>query len=94
MPILQKAFTKYNRDELIILAVNVRGDVDKVSYYVSTQKFTFPVLLDTQGEVDAVYRPPYFPTSYFIDSSGIIRNIVQERFQSISEIDEILSKLE
>ncbi len=94
MPILQKAFTKYNRDELIILAVNVRGDVDKVSYYVSTQKLTFPVLLDTQGEVDAVYRPPYFPTSYFIDSSGIIRNIVQERFQSISEIDEILSKLE
>ena len=94
MPIIEKAFNKYNRDELIILAVNVRGDVDKVKYYVQAQKFTFPVLLDTQGEADSTYRAPYFPTSYFIDSKGIIRKIVGERFQSISEIDDILSKLE
>lgn len=94
MPLIQKAFDKYNRDELIILAVNVRGDVDKVTHYIGTQGFTFPVLLDTNGDVDSIYRAPYFPTSYFIDSSGTIRYIVSEGFQSISEIDEIVSKLE
>lgn len=94
MPLIQKAFDKYNRDELIILAINVRGDVDQVNYYIGTQKFTFPVLLDTNGDVDSIYRAPYFPTSYFIDSTGIIRHIATERFQSISEIDEILSKLD
>jgi len=94
MPLIQTAFNKYNRDELIILAVNVRGDVDKVNFYVGSQKFTFPVLLDTQGDVDSVYRVPYFPTSFFIDSDGIIRHIVKERFQSISEVDEILSTIE
>jgi len=94
MPLIQKAFDKYNRDELIILAINVRGDVDQVNYYIGTQKFTFPVLLDTNGDVDSIYRAPYFPTSYFIDSTGIIRRIATERFQSISEIDEILSKLD
>jgi peroxiredoxin len=94
MPLLQTAFNKYNRDELIILAVNVRGDHDKVSFYVGSQKLTFPILMDAQGDVDGVYRAPYFPTSYFIDSKGIIRQIKAERFQTISEIDDILSKIE
>jgi peroxiredoxin len=94
MPLIQTAFNKYDRDQLIILAVNVRGDVDKVNFFVGTQKLTFPVLLDTAGDVDGIYRAPYFPTSYFIDSKGVIRQIKTERFQSISEIDDILSKLE
>ena len=94
MPLIQKAFDKYNRDELIILAVNIRGDVDKVSYYIGTQKFTFPVLLDTNGDVDSIYRAPFFPTSYFIDSTGIIRHIESQSFQSLAEVDDIISKLE
>lgn len=94
MPLIQTAYNKYNRDQLIILAVNVHGDVDKVNLYVGTQKFTFPVLLDTQGDIDGVYRAPYFPTTYFIDSKGIIRQIATERFQTISEIDDALDKLE
>jgi peroxiredoxin len=94
MPLIQTAFNKYNRDELIILAVNVRGEPDKVSFYVGSQKLTFPILMDNHGEIDGIYRAPYFPTTYFIDSKGIIRNIKAERFQTISEIDDILSKIE
>ncbi|MDD5312048.1 MAG: redoxin domain-containing protein [Dehalococcoidia bacterium] len=93
MPILQTAFNKYTRDELIVLAVNVRGDIDKVKYFAGKENLIFPVLLDTEGKVDSVYKPPFFPTSFFIDSSGIIREIKTERFQSISEIDDILGKI-
>ncbi|MCX6004855.1 MAG: redoxin domain-containing protein [Chloroflexi bacterium] len=93
MPLLQTAFNKYTRDELIILAVNVRGDIDKVKYFVGKENLIFPVLLDTEGQVDSIYKPPLFPTSLFIDSNGIIREIKTERFQTISEIDDILSKI-
>ncbi|GEM_PF-441227 len=92
MPILQAAFNKYG-SKLVVLAINVRGDPDKVNYFVNKEKITFPILMDTQGDVDGVYRAPYFPTSYFIDSNGIITNIVEHRFQTVGEIDDIVSKM-
>lgn len=94
MPLIQTVFNKYNRDELVVLAVNVHGDTDKVNFYAGSQKLTFPILLDTFGDVDSIYRPPYFPTTYFIDSKGIIQKIATERFQTISEIDDIIRKIE
>ncbi|MCX6006359.1 MAG: redoxin domain-containing protein [Chloroflexi bacterium] len=94
MPILQTAYDKYSRDQLIILAINVRGEPDKVSYYVAKEKLTFPILMDTQGDVDGIYRAPYFPTSYIVDSKGIISAILNERFQTSSQIDDIVNTLD
>jgi peroxiredoxin len=93
MPLIQTAYDKYSRDQLIILAVNVRGDQDKVNYFVAKEKLKFPILMDIQGDADGLYRAPYFPTSYFIDSKGIIRDIEGERFQTSSQIDDIISSL-
>lgn len=93
MPLLQNIYSKYNRDQLIILAVNVRGEPDKVKLYVGTEKLTFPVLIDSEGTVDNLYKPPFFPTTFFIDSNGIIREIRTERFQTVSEIDDILEDM-
>ncbi|TSA55198.1 MAG: hypothetical protein D4R38_00965, partial [Dehalococcoidia bacterium] len=94
MPLMQSAFDKYGRDQLAILAVNVRGDPDKVKYYVANERLLFPVLLDSEGTVDGVYKGPAFPTTYFIDSAGIIQDIKPERFQTLSEIDDALVKLD
>jgi peroxiredoxin len=94
MPLLQTTFNKYGRDDVIILAVNVRGDADKVKLYAGTQGLAFPILMDMEGTADAMYKAPAFPTSYFIDSTGIIRAIVDQRFQTTSEIDDALGKLD
>ena len=94
MPLLQTAYDKYSRDQLIILTVNVHGDSDKVSFFVGKNQLTFPVLMDSEGDVDGLYRAPYFPTSYIIDSKGIIRDIVTERFQTSSQIDDIVNALD
>jgi peroxiredoxin len=94
MPLLQTAYDKYSRDQLIILTVNVHGDSDKVSFFVAKEQLTFPVLMDAQGDVDGLYRAPYFPTSYIIDSKGIIRDIVTEHFQTSSQIDDIVNALD
>jgi peroxiredoxin len=94
MPIIQQAYDKYTRDQLIVLTVTVRGDPDKVTYFLAQGKYTFPVLMDSEGNVDDIYKAPYFPTTYLIDSKGIIQQIVGERFQSIGEIDDALKTLE
>ncbi|MGA2368255.1 MAG: redoxin domain-containing protein [Dehalococcoidia bacterium] len=94
MPLIQAAYDKYGRDQLTVLAVNVHGDPDKVQYYLAQGKFTFPVLMDSEGNVDDIYKAPYFPTTYLIDSKGIIQQIIGERFQSLGEIDDALKKLE
>ncbi|RPJ61009.1 MAG: TlpA family protein disulfide reductase [Dehalococcoidia bacterium] len=94
MPLIQTAYDKYSRDQLIILAINARGDPEKISYYIAKEKYTFPVLMDLQGDVDGLYRAPYFPTSYIIDSKGIIRQILEERFQTSSQIDDIVNSLD
>jgi len=93
MPLLQTVYNKYNRDQLILLAVNVRGEPDKVKLYVGAEKLTFPILIDREGTVDNLYKPPFFPTTFFIDSNGIIREIRTERFQTVSEIDDILEDM-
>jgi len=94
MPLIQAAYDKYGRDQLAVLAVNVRGDPEKVKFYVANERLTFPVLMDSEGTVDGVYKGPAFPTTYFIDCSGTIREIRAERFQTVSEIDDALAKLD
>ncbi len=94
MPIIQTAYDKYGRDQLAILAVSVRGDPEKVKYFVANQGLTFPILMDNDGQADALYKGPAFPTTFFIDSTGIIREIRTERFQTLGEIDDALSKLD
>ena len=94
MPLLQATFNKYGRDDVIVLAVNVRGDIDKVKLFIGTEGLTFPILLDAEGTADALYKPPAFPTTFFIDSTGIIRAIAEQRFQTTSEIDDALGKLD
>ena len=94
MPLLQAIFNKYGRDDVIVLAINVRGDLDKVRLYAGTAALAFPVLLDTESAADALYKSPAFPTTFFIDSTGIIRAIADQRFQTTSEIDDALDKLD
>jgi hypothetical protein len=36
---------------------------------------TMPVLLDQQNQFGSAYNQLFFPTSYFIDSNGVIRFI-------------------
>ena len=94
MPLLQSIFNKYSRDDVIVLAVCVRGDQAKIRLYAGTAALTFPVLMDAEGTADALYKSPSFPTTFFIDSTGIIRAIAEQRFQTTSEIDDALGKLD
>lgn len=68
-----------------VIAVNLstseRGDKDKVieniQSFVEEFGLTFPIPLDMDGEQMDAYRVITIPTTYIIDTSGVIRHVVR-----------------
>jgi len=93
-PYLQALYDKWPSDKLAMLFVNFREDPQTVRNYMNKNRLTLPALLDLEGQTDALYQPEAFPTTYFIDTSGIIRKIKQGRFNSLEEIEEIINSIQ
>jgi peroxiredoxin len=72
LPEMQEVYEAYEGQGFVILAVDVQEETSVVTDLVEDLGLTFPVLLDTQGEVTRSYRIPGLPTSYFIDREGVI----------------------
>jgi peroxiredoxin len=54
---------------------------------------TFPALLDSDEAISEIYQIPRFPTTFFINADGIIKEIKEGRFVSQSEIEYMLNSL-
>ncbi|MEH7387169.1 redoxin domain-containing protein, partial [Bacillus sp. JJ1521] len=76
MPHMQEFYVENKEFNAVLLSVNLttaekkRSDVAK---FVDEYELTFPVMLDEQGEIGQIYQAYAIPTSYLIDSKGIIR---------------------
>lgn len=75
MPDIQK----FSEDEdVVVLAINLTHTEDSlttVDTFIQDRGFTFPVLIDKNGEVAELFRVQAYPTSYMIDSNGTIQYI-------------------
>ncbi|MBM7622058.1 peroxiredoxin [Bacillus tianshenii] len=78
MPHMQEFYEK-NSDEIEILAVNLTN-VDKgqdaIKGFVEEYGLTFEIPLDEEGMIGMQYQAFTIPTSYVIDSNGIIQKKV------------------
>lgn len=74
MPALQQA--QLNMPDVVVLGVNQQESADIVSRFMRDQGLDFLIALDVAGEVSRIYRVRALPTTYFIDGSGVIRDIV------------------
>jgi len=74
MPALQQA--QLNMPDVVVLGVNQQESADSVSRFMREQGLDFLIALDTAGEVNRLYRVRALPTTYFVDGSGVIRDIV------------------
>lgn len=72
MPAMEK-FYKQGHKDLVILAVNIDPQYD-VKGFAHKNGITFPILLDTNDQVNEKYQILSIPTTYFIDHNGIIQN--------------------
>jgi peroxiredoxin len=73
IPELESAYQRYNNDELTIIGVNAGESANVVAAYVLDIGITFDVVLDPSGEVVEAYGVIAFPTTIWIDRTGIIR---------------------
>lgn len=70
MPDLDK-FDK-EHDDIVVLAIDVREEEGKVRDYIEGGGYDFEVALDLDGKVSEDYLISSYPTSYFIDTDGIL----------------------
>lgn len=76
MPALEQVWSDYREQDLVVLAVNLQESSQRVSAFVQEIGLTFPVLLDDKGDVFQLYQVQLYPTTFFIDREGIIREVI------------------
>lgn len=82
MPDIQKLYEKYgsNGEDLVVLGVanpktdenpyNQDGTQEEVEKFLTDNGYTFPVVMDTTGEIFSQYGIRSFPTTFMIDKDG------------------------
>ncbi len=75
LPEMQAVYEDYQDSGFTILAIDMQEDPAEVSAFVEELGLTFPVLIDTQGEVARSYRIRGLPTSYFIGPDGVVLDV-------------------
>ena len=78
MPAIQKLYKEYQDRDFVVLAVNATNQdtLSKIPDFTGEYGLTFPILLDTAGEVSRRYQLRSLPSSYFISRDGIIQEVV------------------
>lgn len=61
--------------EITIIAVDIGEPVSRIKQFFGDYKLHFTVALDTDAQVSYKYNVRYTPTTFFIDSNGVIRAI-------------------
>ena len=91
MPDIQQAFEQYGSD-LVVLSVNA-GDskVDAIDFK-DEYSLTFEIVLDSDYAVQDLFRVRGLPTTFFIDSEGIIQ-VVHIGFMDDSQLDGYLDQV-
>lgn len=77
MPHMQKFYEDYRHQDIVVLGVNmtaIENHQEDVQKFVNKGQFTFPILFDTKGDVMQAYQVTAYPTTYLLDSSGVIKD--------------------
>lgn len=78
MPAIQRVYDEYRDQGFIVLAVNMtlQDSQAGAQAFVDEFDFTFPVLLDVDGDVARLYRLRGLPSSFFVDAFGTIQEVL------------------
>ena len=95
MPFLQEIHEEWTgkSPSVVILAVNIGESPSEVNEFMNSYNLSFPVLLDTEGNVARMYNVRGIPTTFLIDIDGTIQGIKVGAFSNKTEIEKNLSKI-
>jgi len=75
LPHFQKLQQDLDEDKVSVLAVSADSRLKDVSTFSKELSLTVPMFFDPGLDVNQLYRVRAMPTTFIIDSSGVIRNI-------------------
>jgi len=71
MPSFENLYRRYRSEGMTVLAITIDKNADaKIKSFVEEYGLSFPVLLDTKGEVERLYPSMTIPFTYVIDRDG------------------------
>jgi peroxiredoxin len=90
MPLIQQVYETRAPDGLVVLVMNTGESADEVRQFMQENGYTFPVVLDGDQSVTQKYSVRGIPTTFFIDSDGVI---VETRVGAFADIEQIEASL-
>jgi len=88
VPFLRQIDETWSKAGVVIIAVNTQDNEQDASLYARRNNLNFIIPVDPRGKVAALYNVRGLPTSFFIDSEGVIKSIKVGPFISAGEIEE------
>lgn len=78
MPTIQKLYDEYKHQGFVVLGVDMtyQDNASAVQPFIQENGLTFPILLDTTGQMADQYELRSLPSSFFIDRSGVVQEVV------------------
>jgi len=67
----------YNAEggDVVFIGLNLQESEAKVAEFKEQHGVPYPLVMDPNGKVTELYRPVGLPTSWFIDSDGVVRYV-------------------
>ena len=72
-PVMNDFKARYEDKGLVVMAVDIREDEDKVAAFAVRLNATFPIGLDGDGTAQAAWGTYTLPIHFWIDKDGIVR---------------------
>ncbi len=80
-------------DKVTVLTINIKDSLSQLQQFFGDSEIDFIVALDKSGQVSSNYVIRYTPTTFFIDSQGILRDIKVGAFANEIELMTSVGKL-
>ena len=92
LPYFDTAAKQYS-DRVAIVAIDIQESVSLVKQFFGDSEVDFIVALDKNAQVASNYAIRYTPSTFFIDSQGVIRYIKLGAFTNEQELQASIEKL-
>jgi peroxiredoxin len=94
MPSMEKVYREQKANGFEILAVSIDKGTKEIEAFRKEYGLTFPILLDPDMLVAALYELAFVPTTYLIDRSGnVVHRETQYRDWTDAESRKLLEKI-
>jgi thiol-disulfide isomerase/thioredoxin len=94
MPSMQVLYEALGNDHFEIIAVDLQESERTVQKFIDELSLTFPILLDSKGQIGAIYGARSIPTTFLIDKVGnAIGFLVGSRTWEGDEVEALFNDL-